>query len=94
MTETRTPAEDQKVSESSAETAPPVKKYRKGDLVKVNRHKYQCSIESKASDNDLPNYIFEGPGELLLIKGEYCQVRWRRPVPDVWFRLDQLDSWK
>ena len=55
---------------------------------------YLNSIESKASDEDLPNYIFDGPGELLLIKGEYCQVRWRRPVPDVWFRLDQLEKWE
>ena len=67
-----------------------IKKLRKGDLVKVEREKYLNSLESKASDGDLPEYIFIGPGEVLLIKGDYCQVRWRRPVPDVWINLDHL----
>ena len=61
-----------------------IKKLRKGDLVKVERKKYLNSLESKASDDNLPEYIFQGPGEVLLIKGDYCQIRWRRPVPDVW----------
>ena len=52
------------------------KKFRKGDLVKVDREKYSNSLESKASDPSLPEYIFEGPGEVLLIKGDYFQVRW------------------
>ncbi len=67
--------------------------FRKGALVKVNRDIYQGSLESKASDPILPEYIFEGPGELLLIKGEYCQVRWRRPVPDMWFKIDQIQQY-
>tara|TARA_B100000902_G_scaffold359365_1_gene375092 strand:- start:180 stop:443 length:264 start_codon:yes stop_codon:yes gene_type:complete len=67
-----------------------IKKLRKGDLVKVEREKYLNSLESKASDNNLPEYIFEGPGEVLLIKGDYCQVRWRRPVPDVWISVDHI----
>ena len=67
-----------------------VKKFRKGDLIKVEREKYLNSLESKASDDNLPEYIFQGPGEVLLIKGEYCQVRWRRPVPDVWIASDHL----
>ena len=67
-----------------------VKKLRKGDLVKVEREKYLNSLESKASDDDLPEYIFKGPGEVLLIKGDYCQVRWRRPVPDIWISLDHI----
>ena len=70
-----------------------VKKLRKGDLVKVEREKYLNSLESQASDNDLPEYIFKGPGEVLLIKGDYCQVRWRRPVPDVWINLDHIVSY-
>jgi len=37
--------------------------------------------------------VVEGPGEILAIKGEYAQLRWRRPVPDVWLRLDQLEPW-
>ena len=67
-----------------------IKKFRKGDLVKVDREKYLNSLESKASDENLPEYIFEGPGEILLIKGDYCQVRWRRPVPDVWINSNNI----
>ena len=37
-------------------------------------------------------YLIEGPGEILAIKGDYAQLRWRRPVPDVWLRLDQLEA--
>ena len=69
------------------------KKFRKGDLVKVDREKYSKSLESKASDPSLPEYIFEGPGEVLLIKGDYFQVRWRRPVPDVWINSDHIVSY-
>ena len=78
------------------ENAPPVKKtisFRKGALVKVKRQDYLSSLEVQASDEDLPEYIFQGPGEILLIKGDYCQIRWRRPVPDVWLRIDQLDTY-
>ena len=39
------------------------------------------------------NYIFEGPGEILSVKEEYAQVRWRRPVPDTWLKLDQLKEY-
>tara|TARA_B100000700_G_C14847867_1_gene762488 strand:- start:142 stop:393 length:252 start_codon:yes stop_codon:yes gene_type:complete len=71
-----------------------VKKFRKGDLIKVDRQAYQDSIEANASDVHAPDYIFDGPGELLVIKGDYGQIRWRRPVPDVWLRLDQLRNWE
>tara|TARA_B100001093_G_scaffold60231_1_gene50802 strand:- start:95 stop:349 length:255 start_codon:yes stop_codon:yes gene_type:complete len=64
---------------------------RKGALVKVNRAAYDASIEASASDPTPPDYIFEGPGELLVVKGDYGQVRWNRPVPDVWLRIDQLE---
>ena len=65
---------------------------RKGALVRVNRTAYSASLEASASDPTAPDYIFEGPGELLLVKGDYGQVRWNRPVPDVWLRMDQLES--
>ena len=68
----------------------PKKPLKKGSLVVVDFEIYTNSIESQASDEDLPNYVFEGPGEILSIKDEYAQVRWRRPVPDVWFKLEQL----
>ena len=69
------------------------KMLRKGALVRVNRKAYEESIEAKASSQNSPNYIFEGPGEILVVKGDYGQVRWRRPVPDVWLRIDQLEAW-
>jgi hypothetical protein len=59
--------------------------------VRVNRERFQGSMESGASDSQAPDYIFEGPGEVLQLKGDYAQLRWRRPVPDVWLRLDQLE---
>ena len=66
---------------------------KKGSLVYVDKDIYSSSVEAVASDNEFPNYIFEGPGEILVIKEEYAQVRWRRPVPDVWFKLDQLKEY-
>ena len=71
----------------------PKKPLKKGSLVVVDFDIYSNSLESLASDKDLPNYVFEGPGEILSIKEEYAQVRWRRPVPDVWFKLDQLKEY-
>ena len=83
------PEKTSKVDDSQS-TPKVIKKFRKGDLIKVDREKYLNSLESKASDEDLPEYIFQGPGEILLIKGDYCQTRWRRPVPDVWIKSDHI----
>ena len=69
------------------------KPLKKGSLVVLDREKYTNSVESLASDTELPNYVFEGPGEILAIKEDYAQVRWRRPVPDVWFKLEQLKEY-
>ena len=66
---------------------------KKGSLVCVDKDTFLKSVEALASDSDLPNYVFEGPGEILGIKEDYAQVRWRRPVPDVWFKLDQLKEY-
>ncbi len=68
----------------------PKKPLKKGSLVFIDKSIYDGSVEALASDQDLPSYIFEGPGEILSIKEEYAQVRWRRPVPDAWFKLDQI----
>lgn len=66
---------------------------KKGALVRLNLKAYASSLEATASDGAPPAYVVEGPGEILAIKGEYAQLRWRRPVPDVWLRLDQLEPW-
>tara|TARA_Y100000589_G_C26871443_1_gene514123 strand:- start:92 stop:334 length:243 start_codon:yes stop_codon:yes gene_type:complete len=71
----------------------PKKPLKKGSLVVLDKEKYSKSLESLASDIDLPNYVFQGPGEILVVKEDYAQVRWRRPVPDVWFKLDQLKEY-
>jgi hypothetical protein len=85
---------------AAAQTAKPAAKaadqpvaLKKGALVRVNREAYGGSLEAAASDPAPPAYLFEGPGEILAVKGEHAQLRWRRPVPDVWLRLDQLEPW-
>lgn len=69
------------------------KPLKKGSLVILDYDKYSQSLESLASDNELPKYVFDGPGEILIVKEDYAQVRWRRPVPDVWLKLDQLKEY-
>ena len=86
-------SEDNSTVDDSQSTPKVIKKFRKGDLVKVEREKYINSLESKASDEDLPEYIFQGPGEVLVIKGDYCQIRWRRPVPDIWINSNHIVSY-
>jgi hypothetical protein len=66
---------------------------KKGALVRLNLKAYASSLEAAASDGPPPAYVLEGPGEILALKGDYAQLRWRRPVPDVWLRLDQLEPW-
>ncbi len=70
----------------------PLKPLRKGALVRINEKIFHDSLESKASDASTPSYVFEGPGEILSVKGEYAQIRWRRPVPDVWLKIEQLEE--
>jgi len=86
-----TPAAAPVAAAASASSAPVALK--KGSLVRLNLKAYASSLEATASDGAPPAYVVEGPGEILAIKGEYAQLRWRRPVPDVWLRLDQLEPW-
>ncbi len=86
-------AEPTEQSNEIPEASKAVKSLRKGALIRVNREAFSGSVESKASDPIPPDYLFQGPGEILLIKGDYAQIRWRRPVPDVWLRVDQLEAW-
>jgi len=76
---------------ADAASAPAAAAIKKGSLVRVNRQAYANSLEAQASDTVAPDYIFEGPAEVLLIKGDYAQLRFRRPVPDVWLRCSQLE---
>ena len=89
MTETPTTTPATTPAASAPATPAPLKK---GSLVRVCKTAYLGSTEAAASDPEAPQYIFEGPGEILAFKGDYAQLRWRRPVPDVWLRLDQLEA--
>ena len=85
-----TPADGSAPAPAASSKAPPLKK---GALVRVSRTAYCGSLEAAASDPDPPAYLFEGPGEILAVQGAHAQLRWQRPVPDVWLRLDQLEAW-
>nr|AUG32051.1 hypothetical protein PLO_036 [Paulinella longichromatophora] len=62
------------------------------DLVKVNREAYLGSLESRSSDPFPPSYIFESPGTILAVSGEYCLIRWTSlPAPDVWLSIKQIE---
>jgi hypothetical protein len=80
------------MAETPAAAAPAKSAIKKGSLVKVNRSAYRSSLEAAASDPAAPEYLFEGPAEVLVIKGDYAQLRFRRPVPDIWLRSDQLEA--
>jgi hypothetical protein len=87
------PASSEAASEPAPAAAPATTALKKGALVRLNLAAYQRSLEAAASDPVPPAYVLEGPGEILAVKGDYAQLRWRRPVPDVWLRLDQLETW-
>ena len=59
----------------------------------MNREAYLSSMEAKASAGEPPAYLLEGPGEVLTVKGDYAQLRFRQPVPDIWLRMDQLEAY-
>ena len=84
------PASSPSASAASDGPAPGPAALKKGSLVRVSKAAFQGSIEAQASDPAPPDYVFEGPAEILAVKGDYAQVRWNRPVPDGWLRLDQL----
>ncbi len=67
---------------------------KKGDLVRLVREKFENSLEAQASDRRLPPYVFSGDGEVVDIRGDYAQVKFRVPTPNVWLRIDQLEAMK
>ncbi len=66
---------------------------KKGEMVRVIREKLENSLEAQASDTRFPTYIYESQGEVMDIKGDYAFVKFGKvPTPNIWLRLDQLES--
>ncbi|BCL36774.1 NAD(P)H-quinone oxidoreductase subunit O [Nostoc sp. MS1] len=66
---------------------------KKGEMVRAVREKLENSVEAKASDTRFPAYLFETKGEVVDIKGDYALVMFGQvPTPNIWLRLDQLES--
>ncbi len=66
---------------------------KKGDMVRVIREKLENSLEAQASDNRFPSYLFESQGEIVDLKGDYAFVKFGKvPTPNIWLRLDQLET--
>jgi len=68
---------------------------KKGDLVRAIREKLENSLEAKASDSRFPSYLFETKGEVVDLRGDYALVKFGQvPTPNIWLRMDQLESVK
>ena len=68
---------------------------KKGDLVRAIREKLENSLEAKASDTRFPPYLFETKGEVLDLRGDYALIKFGQvPTPNIWLRMDQLESVK
>ena len=65
---------------------------KRGVMVRVIRAKLENSLEAQASDPRFPAYIFETPGEVLDLKGDYAFVKFGIvPTPNIWLKLEQLE---
>lgn len=68
---------------------------KKGDLVRAVREKLENSLEAEASDPRFPPYIFDSKGEVVDIRGDYAFVKFGKvPTPNIWLRIDQLETFK
>ena len=67
---------------------------KKGSLVRVVKDQLEGSLEAKASDVRLPDYLFDSKGEILDVNGDYALVQFYVPTPNIWLRLDQLEEAK
>ncbi|MCB8788252.1 NAD(P)H-quinone oxidoreductase subunit O [Planktothrix agardhii] len=66
---------------------------KKGDFVYAVREKLENSLEAKASDPRFSAYIFETKGEIMELRGDYALIKFGQvPTPNIWLRLDQLES--
>ena len=66
---------------------------KKGDSVRAVPSALANSLEAKASDARFPKYLFETKGEVLDLRGDYALVKFGQvPTPNIWLRLEQLES--
>jgi hypothetical protein len=66
---------------------------KKGSLVRAIRDKLEGSVEAQASDTRFPPYLFETKGEVVDMKGDYAWVKFGQvPTPNIWLRVDQLET--
>ncbi|MFN3927032.1 MAG: NAD(P)H-quinone oxidoreductase subunit O [Pseudanabaenaceae cyanobacterium] len=67
---------------------------KKGSLVTAIKEKLENSVEALANDTRWSSYIFETPGEVVDIRGDYIQVKFGQvPTPPIWFNKEQLQEW-
>jgi hypothetical protein len=68
---------------------------KRGDFVRAVKEKLENSLEAKASDTRFSSYIFETPGEVVDISGDYALIKFGIvPTPNIWLRLDQLEAFQ
>jgi len=67
---------------------------KKKSLVRVVKEQFEGSLEAKASDAKLPEYLLNSKAEVLDVNDDYALVQFYVPTPSVWLRLDQLEEVK
>ena len=66
-----------------------------GDFVRLVKEKFENSVEAKASDVRLSNYVFDTRGEILEVREDYGLVKFGRvPTPNVWLKLEHLEKFE
>ncbi len=66
---------------------------KKGTKVRAIREKLVGSLEAQANDPRFSDYIFQTDGEVVELRGDYCQISFGQvPTPPVWLHKDQLQE--
>jgi hypothetical protein len=66
---------------------------KKGTKVRAIREKLVGSLEAQANDPRFADYIFQTDGEVVELRGDYCQISFGQvPTPPVWLHKDQLQE--
>jgi hypothetical protein len=66
---------------------------KKGTKVRAIREKLINSLEAQANDPRFAGYIFDTDGEIVELRGDYCQVSFGQvPTPPIWLHKEQLQE--